>query len=333
MSINYRADNWLLGKERSIKPKQSGGGGGSGRQLRPGTAVDNLKAAALKKPEVMVKIPRRKSTAATGMKAAKGHIDYISRNGTLPLEDEKGNILKGKTAINKGVIDQWKAFGIPEKSRYKETLNVVLSMPPGTPPEAVKDAAREFAKQEFKDHHYVFVQHLDEAHPHVHLCVTMRDFNGKRMNPRKNDIYEWRLLFAEKLREQGVDCAATKRPHRGVTKKGENTTVRNMKKRGAVPRVTKSQVTDLIEAIKANKRPDHPYLKEQLESKKFIVEQYGQLSKELYMAGLKTEARAISKLAKEVSNKPVLTRTQEQFDTVMQTHHTGPDHDQESLSI
>ncbi|SUA67692.1 relaxase/mobilization nuclease domain-containing protein [Oligella urethralis] len=323
MSINYRADNWLLGKERSIKPKQSGGGGGSGRQLRPGTAVDNLKAAALKKPEVMVKIPRRKSTAATGMKAAKGHIDYISRNGTLPLEDEKGNILKGKTAINKGVIDQWKAFGIPEKSRYKETLNVVLSMPPGTPPEAVKDAAREFAKQEFKDHHYVFVQHLDEAHPHVHLCVTMRDFNGKRMNPRKNDLYEWRLLFAEKLREQGVDCAATKRQHRGVTQKAENSMLFNMKKRGVVPRVTKIQAAELIEAIRTNKRPVHPQLKEMLDSRNFIVEQYGQLSKELYMAGFKTEARAISKLAKEVSNKPVLTKAQELFDKAGQSSRTS----------
>jgi hypothetical protein len=49
----------------------------------------------------------------------------------------------------------------------------------------------------------------EPAHPHVHLCVLMRDEFGQRLNPRKNDLFEWRLRFAEKMREQGMPCAAT----------------------------------------------------------------------------------------------------------------------------
>ena len=55
----------------------------------------------------------------------------------------------------------------------------------------------------------------EPEHPHVHLCVLMRDTYGQRLNPRKNDLFEWRVRFAEKLREEGVECAATKRQHRG----------------------------------------------------------------------------------------------------------------------
>jgi hypothetical protein len=92
-------------------------------------------------------------------------------------------------------------------------------MPAGTPPQAVKDAAREFAAEQFQGHQYAFALHTDSerpdepAHPHVHLCVLMRDEFGQRLNPRKNDLFEWRLRFAEKMREQGVPCAAVNTPN------------------------------------------------------------------------------------------------------------------------
>ncbi len=315
--MSRNADLWYLGYERTIKKRSTGLSIHSRRnrfspKTKPGSAVKNFTSAAYKAPEVMVKIPKRKSSLS-GMTAAKNHLDYISRNGKLDVEDQDGNIYKGKKQTHKEVLNQWKKLGIPETSKYRETLNVVLSMPPGTPPEPVKDAAREFAKETFQNHHYVFVQHTDQKHPHVHICVTMRDMYGERMNPRKNDLHTWRVLFAEKLREQGVECAATKRVHRGQWQKGVSSEMYHLNKRHASSYVEKEQFEELMQALKSQKTPGNPALKQQLDSRDFVVEQYKTLSQLLYKEGLKTEAKAIKQLAKELSIKQPESKAQQQF--------------------
>jgi len=65
----------------------------------------------------------------------------------------------------------------------------MLSMPPGTDRESVKKAARNFAREVFENHQYVFVAHEDEKHPHVHIAVKAVDRDGIRMNPRKADLF------------------------------------------------------------------------------------------------------------------------------------------------
>jgi len=45
--------------------------------------------------------------------------------------------------------------------------------------------------------------------------------HGKRLNPRKADLQRWREVFAEKLREWGVDAEATRQASRGVTRNYE----------------------------------------------------------------------------------------------------------------
>jgi len=315
--MSRNADRWYLGHERSIKARDKGGinlGNKRKKGVSPkaGSAVKNLTAAAYKAPEVMVKIPKRKSNAS-GMKAAKNHIDYISRNGKVELEDQDGNVHKGKKQIHDNILHSWKSLGIPEESKYRETLNVVLSMPPGTPHEAVKNAAREFAKEVFKEHQYAFALHTDEKHPHVHICVTMRNIYGERMNPRKNDLHTWRVLFAEKMRDQGVECAATKRVHRGQWQKGVSSEIHHITKRNAPSYITQEQLQDLVEALKYRKPPNNPALKQQLDARDFVVEQYKILSQLLYKEGLKTEARAIKQLAQELSGKQPETKAQQAY--------------------
>lgn len=267
----------------------------------------------------MIKIPKRTGNSS-GMKGVKGHLEYISRNGSLELENQDGHKITATKEIKETLRD-WCKFGIPEYSSKREALNLVLSMPPGTDTQAVKDAAREFAKDQFKGHQYVFVLHTDEQHPHVHLAVSMRDELGKRMNPRKNDLFHWRVMFAEKMREQGVDCAATKRQHRGITQKGESAIVRNMQKRGGISEIQKSQIQKLTMAIKENKRPLHPFLKEHLETKRMIGEEYRFLTRELYKAGFKAEAKAIFMLNKEVMQASNNIRAQERFDQILKSAH------------
>jgi hypothetical protein len=79
-----------------------------------------------------------------------------------------------------------------------------------------------FAADEFEGHRYVLVLHSFETdphkdparYPHVHLCVKARGEDGVRLNPRKQDLQRWRERFAERLREHGIDAAASSRLER-----------------------------------------------------------------------------------------------------------------------
>ena len=128
------------------------------------------------------------------MGAIRNHLQYISRNGDVELEDQDGNVIGGWHDV-RDLGDQWSRSGrgIPDESKRREAFNVMLSMPPGTDRAAVRDAARDFARAEFgANHGYVFAAHDDEAHPHIHLCVQARGRNGRRLNPRKADLQRWR---------------------------------------------------------------------------------------------------------------------------------------------
>lgn len=183
-----------------------------------------LAATVRKAPEVMVKI----SGGGKDMRSIKAHMDYISRNGEVELEDEQGRIHLGKEDV-RDVRDDWRGGGIPyADGKKREAFNIVLSMPPGTDRASVKNAARAFASELFGNHQYVFAAHDDEKHPHVHLAVKAVDLDGVRLNPRKADLQHWRETFAEKLREQGIDANATPRKVRGVVKKAEKQAVHHI---------------------------------------------------------------------------------------------------------
>lgn len=334
MSVN-RIDDWFLGyKTRSVKAKNRGGLYLGGRRqspakpLKAGSGLTNLKSAALKHPEVMVKIPRRRSGSSKGIAGVRNHLDYVSRNGEVRIETNDGEKLNGKRAV-RGLVADWKRLGIAEHTKHKEALNIVLSMPPGTPPEAVLNAARNFAAEQFDGHKYAFGLHHESdkegepPHPHVHLCVLVRNQFGERLNPRKNDLFEWRVRFAEKLRDEGVLCAATKRVHRGRVQKAEKSILRAMRSRGKVPDRYRQQAEELIEAVKNSERPIHPFLKETMHTRGLILEEYGRIARELYRMGHKTEARIISRLSKETAAQPRDTKAQQQFDTAVNNGMTA----------
>ena len=188
-------------------------------------------------PEVMVKITN-KASGAQGMGAVRRHLRFISRNGRVQLEDQDGQTVLGREAL-RDLTDAWQlgGWGIPEESRRREVFNVLLSMPPGTDREAVRVAARAFAAEEFGDgRRYVFAAHDDEAHPHVHLSVQVRGVDGKRLNPRKQDLQRWRERFAIQLREHGVEANATRRLARGETRRYPKQAVVHMMARGETAR-------------------------------------------------------------------------------------------------
>lgn len=171
-------------------------------------------------PEVMVKVTgRTRDPAHLG-----AHLTYVTRNGQLSAEDRDGYPIEGRDDVTDLARD-WSASAMMDSSRRENSpfsLSLILSMPAGTDPLVLKDAARAFATETFAaEHDYLFVLHTDTPHPHVHLSIRALADHGGRLNPKKADLETWRQAFAARLRERGVDAEATPRRARGVTRKKE----------------------------------------------------------------------------------------------------------------
>ncbi len=157
-----------------------------------------------------------------GMGAIAAHFRYISKNGRLEMEDERGTVSTGKEALE-DLLDAWRYGGsfIDEVSPRREAFNVMLSMPAGTDAMIVQRAVREFVKAELANHQSVMVPHDHQANPHVHIAVRAEGMDGTRLNPRKADLRRWRETFAEKLRGWGVEAEASRQSTRGANRSPE----------------------------------------------------------------------------------------------------------------
>lgn len=188
----------------------------SGAHQRANAIRQRIEATVVRRaPQVMVKV----TGGGRSMAAIAAHFRYISKNGRLEIEDQRGESMQGKHSLHH-LADEWRMGGarIPEDAepgQRREAFNIMLSMPRGTDPLIVQRAAREVAQAELSDHKYVMVLHDHQANPHVHISVRAVSRLGKRLNPRKNDLHRWRETFAEKLRGYGVEAEATRQTTRG----------------------------------------------------------------------------------------------------------------------
>jgi Relaxase/Mobilisation nuclease domain len=190
-------------------------------------------------PEVMVKVLPR---ASNDLKAVGKHLDYIGRKGDLELESDDGEPLGGR--IGNDLLHDWD-LDIDDVRRQatlgatngikppKLVHKLMFSMPPGTPPDKVLGAVRNFAREEFwGQHRYAFVLHTDEAHPHVHLVLKAVSEEGVRLNIKKATLRYWRSEFARNLRLLGVEANATERAVRGETRKTKKDGIYRASRRG-----------------------------------------------------------------------------------------------------
>ncbi|MEH0164818.1 conjugal transfer protein TraS [Paucibacter sp. JuS9] len=201
---------------RMVRPSPTPKLSAAGVRQCAATIRDRIAATVVRQaPQVMVKV----TGGGRGMGAITAHFRYISKNGRLEIEDDRGEALQGRHAVC-DLAEDWRFGGslIPEDAdagSRREALNIMLSMPRGTDALVVQRAARAFAQAELADHKYVMVLHDHQANPHVHISVRAEARDGKRLNPRKADLQRWRETFAQRLREQGVDAEATRQFARG----------------------------------------------------------------------------------------------------------------------
>jgi len=197
------------------------GGPRAADRLTP-AQVEQIRLTVNRAPEVVVKVLSR---GGNDLKAVGKHLDYIGRRGNLELESDDGERLQGR--IGNALLEDWdldiddvRRQGSLAAARGRNPPKLVhklmFSMPPGTPPQKVLSAVRNFAREEFYgQHRYALVLHTDEPHPHVHLVLKAVSEQGVRLNIRKATLRHWRSQFARHLRELGVAANATERAVRG----------------------------------------------------------------------------------------------------------------------
>lgn len=193
-----------LGPERDAAPRP--GGGQARFQHRGNTA-----------PEVVVKLTGRARGAAGHLL---GQLDYLTRNGTLPAETQDGERITDRARLVALHEDWLLANAADDRSRgvanAAQSVALALSMPPGTPPDQVEAAARQWARGTFGGtHDWILARHDDTGHPHVHLAVRAVGRDGRRLAPGPADLQRWRERFARELRRLGLEAAATPRLARG----------------------------------------------------------------------------------------------------------------------
>jgi len=206
--------NRLLGRHRHS------GGGWDGLpvpgRLRASAVRREVRAIVRRAPQVMVKV----SGGGRGMGAIKAHMAYISKRGALEIEDQEGNRYKGSETIDQ-LAREWRHAGthIPEKvtAAKLSTSSCRCLVEPrrwlsGRQPEKwCGESSRGIDSR--------MVLHEHQENPHVHVVVRAERDDGRRLNPRKADLYRWRERFATALRAYGIEACATRQIVRGEARR------------------------------------------------------------------------------------------------------------------
>jgi len=225
--------------------------------------IEQIRRTVQRAPEVMVKVLGRN---INDLNAAARHFDYIGRKGELEIETGDGERLLGR--VGQWLIEDWD-LDIDDARRQgdlkatngrkppKLVHKLMFSMPPGTPPDKVLTAVRNFAREEFAlQHRYAFVLHTDEPHPHVHLVLKAVSEQGSRLNIKKATLRHWRSEFARNLRLLGVSANATERAVRGEGRVNKIDGIYRAEKRGTSTHIRDRVALTAVELAKGNLLPE-----------------------------------------------------------------------------
>ena len=271
------------------------------RRLTPAMRA-KLERIVARTPEVMVKITGR----TKGVAHLKSHLAYITRKGELDAETEQGATMTGRVGL-KDLQQRWEDDAVLDHKRRRDgpiSINIILSMPAGTDAVAVKDSARAFAIETFgHNHDYVFVQHLEDKHPHVHLTVRSLGHDGRRLNPRKADLQTWRERFAGELRLRGIAAEATPRRTRGRVRKADRGAVLALRERKVMPEVDRLAREEVLREARGGKTVERPW-EDRIRSRQDAIRQgYLDYAAELQRSGTANDqvlARQIRQFVKDM---------------------------------
>lgn len=304
-AINYRvigSNNVSIGFKRSV-----GISGSSGR--RKGLR-DRFSRIANNVPEVMVKITGSDHSA----KMLKAHIDYISRNGEVPLITEQQENIHERIP-KKELQERW-GYDLTEggKNTYAESYHIVFSMPPNTPRIEFRQATEKTINELFFGHQYYYAEHQDTEHPHLHVVVKALDINGKRLSTKKADLHRWRMHYARTLREYGIQAEASKRAQRAKILKGDKSKLYQLKKRGQEPILNQEQKVKQWEKAKSGiDYQDSIAIKKARKTRYAVINLYNSMIKELDKSTSSDDKQLAEDLRKYLKSMKAQTPEQQNY--------------------
>ncbi|WP_395378162.1 relaxase/mobilization nuclease domain-containing protein [Marinicella sp. W31] len=202
----------------------------------------------------LIKVTGNKNSAAQ----LKAHLDYISRRGEIEIEDEEGTTFKGdkrSKSITEWVSDFELRKGIQKDANFgdgqkKSRTNriakaIVISVPKGADHDALVEATREFAKNNFGGRRYVFAVHSPETevhdnkiteHRHVHIIVEniSPEAEGKLQTDPKV-FREWRHKYAEIAKDHGINLEGVTQSKGRPAPHEKHQNVYRLLKKGIIP--------------------------------------------------------------------------------------------------
>ena len=262
------------------------GGPKAGSRLTP-SQIEQIRLTVNRAPEAVVKVLPRSSN---DLKAVGKHIDYIGRRGNLELEGDDGERLRGR--VGAALLEDWdldiddvrrqgSLAATSKRSPPKIVHKLMFSMPPGTPPQKVLTAVRNFAREEFYgQHRYAMVLHTDEPHPHVHLVLKAVSEQGVRFNIEKATLRHWRSEFARHLRLLGVAANATERAVRGENPSSRKDAIYRARRRGNSTYMRAQAEAVASDLLKGDSRVD-PGKHQLVETRKQVVRGWSQVASAL----------------------------------------------------
>ena len=247
---------------------------------------------------------------------------YISRNGKLECEDDEGQVLAGTEAID----DRMKSW-VEDDELYKQTgagrpsdklaRRFIVSTPPGTDPEALKKAVRDFTEAEFKSKgfEYIWTIHTDKAHPHAHVLIKNRSADGHRLHYSNRDLRAMRERFCVIAETYGIDLNATSRAVRGKTRRSKPIERVKQEQRGSQHIYEKYRIEELVKALKSGGEftdYENEVMKKARATRTEIRRNASDYIKELRDSGSPDDIKLAELIAEKMNNLPPVESAQEE---------------------
>lgn len=132
---------------------------------------------------------------------------HIAKHGALT--DDRGESIADAAGARDAARD-WRPSLRSQSPR--DTMHLMISAKAGTDVGALTNAVREFLHDRFADHKFMFGIHTDkeaEGHIHAHAIITVKNENGQKIHPNRDDFRNWREVYAQHARAQGLKIVAT----------------------------------------------------------------------------------------------------------------------------
>ena len=269
------------------------------------------------RPEVVMKFDKTSVKSAHHLQES-GR--YISRNGKLECEDDEGQVLAGTEAID----DRMRSW-VEDDELYQQTgagrpsdklaRRFIVSTPPGTDPEALKKAVRDFTEAEFKSRGFEFIWtiHTDKAHPHAHVLIKNRAADGKRLHYSNQELRAMRERFCVIAQNYGIDLNATSRAVRGRTKRAKPIERVYQEQRGSQHIYEKYRIEEFVKALKEGRDLDEPELMKKVRmTRTEILKNAAEYVEELRRTGKPEDLTLAASIEKKIREMPPVESAQEE---------------------